>query len=87
MSTTSTWDIDDSPGRASQPLLNICITFAILETLFVIAFVFSWHYNKGNNSVNTKGVYILILLGYVFCFGGVIVGICESSKPKWVDMI
>lgn len=79
MSTSSTWDVHDAVGQASQPLLNICIIFAILETFFVIAFVFSWHYNKGNNSNNTKGVYILILLGYMFCFGGVIMGIRKPS--------
>lgn len=77
MSTTSAWGIDDTTRQASQPQLNICIIFAILETLFVIAFIFSWHFNKGNNSNNTKGVYILILLGYLFCFGGVIIGICK----------
>lgn len=79
MNTTSAWDLETTAGRASQPLLNVCIVFAILETLFVIAFVFSWHYNKSNNSNNTKGVYILILLGYLFCFGGVIMGICKYS--------
>ena len=79
MSTSSSWNIHDDAGQASQPLLNVCIIFAILETFFVIAFVFSWHYNKGNNGNNTRGVYILILLGYVFCFGGVIMGICKSS--------
>jgi len=62
---------------AGQSLLNVCIAFAVLETFFVIAFVFSWHYNKTNNSNNTKGVYILIMLGYIFCFGGVIIGIRE----------
>lgn len=75
MSTTSKWELDNTAGQAGQPLLNVCIVFAILETLFVIAFVFSWHYNKGNNNNNTKRVYILILLGYLFCFGGVIMGI------------
>ncbi|KAF1967602.1 hypothetical protein BU23DRAFT_573078 [Bimuria novae-zelandiae CBS 107.79] len=79
MNNTSTWNLDDTAGRASQPLLNICIIFAILETLFVIAFVFSWHYNRGNNSNNTKGVYVLILLGYLFCFGGVIMGILKLT--------
>lgn len=77
MTTTSPWELDGTAGHASQPLLNVCITFAILETLFVIAFIFSWHYNQGNNSSNTKGVYFLILIGYAFCFGGVIVGVRE----------
>ncbi|KAF9738705.1 hypothetical protein PMIN03_005809 [Paraphaeosphaeria minitans] len=79
MNTTSSWYLDTTASQASQPLLNVCIIFAILETLFVIAFLFSWHYNKSKNSNNTKGVYVLILLGYLFCLGGVIMGILKLT--------
>ncbi|KAF2018075.1 hypothetical protein BU24DRAFT_461049 [Aaosphaeria arxii CBS 175.79] len=65
-------------GRSSQPLLNVCISFAILETFFVIAFIFSWHFNgKANRS--SRVTYILILIGYLFCFGGIIVGILKIT--------
>lgn len=87
MNTTSPWDLETTAGQASQPLLNVCIVFGILETLFVVAFVFSWHYNKSNNGNNTKGVYILILLGYLFCFGGVVMGVCKcnmESHSSWI---
>lgn len=75
MSASTAWDHDEFAGQAARPLLVVCVVFAVLETLFVIAFMFSWHYNKGNNSNNTKGVYILMLLGYIFCFAGVIIGL------------
>ncbi|KAH7125754.1 hypothetical protein B0J11DRAFT_419656, partial [Dendryphion nanum] len=60
--------------NSSQPLLNVCISFGILETFFIISFIFSWHYNR-RNSNNSKTFYLLILLGYIFCFAGVVSGI------------
>jgi hypothetical protein len=61
-------------------LFDVVTIFALLEAAFIIAFAFSWHYNKSNSGNNSKGVYIRILiLGYVFCFGGVITGVCECS--------
>jgi hypothetical protein len=67
-----------SAGDAAQLLINVCIAFAVLETFFIIAFVLSWHLNRVNNN-NTKGVYALILVGYLFCFLGVIMGIRMSA--------
>jgi hypothetical protein len=79
---TSTREID--ARNAAQLLVNVCIAFAILETFFIIVFILSWHTNKDNNSNNTKGVYALILAGYVFCFGGVVIGIRESvCSQQW----
>jgi hypothetical protein len=82
----------DSPGtrqsdarNAAQLLVDVCIAFAILETLFIISFILSWHINKDSNSNNTKGVYALILAGYVFCFGGVVIGIRECSALGKLD--
>lgn len=57
---------------------NICISFAVLETFFVMAFVFSWHFN-GNNGNNSKTVFFLILVGYLFCSGGVVTAIRMSD--------
>lgn len=62
--------------NSSQPLLNVCISFAILETFFIIAFVFSWYFHNGNNN---KSVFYLVLLGYLFCFAGVVIGIRRSN--------
>jgi hypothetical protein len=67
---------EDGGANTARLLINVCIAFAVVETLFVIAFILSWHFNRENNSSNTKGVYALILAGYIFCFGGVIIGIC-----------
>lgn len=69
---------ENASENASQPLVNVCIAFAILETFFIIAFMLSWHFNRDNNNNNTKGVYALILVGYIFCFGGVVLGIRKS---------
>jgi hypothetical protein len=66
-------------GDAAQLLINVCIAFAVLETFFIIAFVLSWHLNRVNNNNNTRGVYALILVGYLFCFLGVIMGIRTSA--------
>lgn len=75
MENRSTPSYHDPQINASRPLLDTCIAFAVLETAFVIAFIVSWHFNRGNNSNNTKGVYGLMLIGYVFCFGGPVIGI------------
>src|SRR4051812_26718413 len=58
---------------SGQPLVNVCITFAILETFFIVAFIISWYFNN-NRSNNTKLTLYLILAGYIFSFGGVILG-------------
>lgn len=65
-------------GNPAQLLVDVCITFAVLETAFIIAFILSWHLNRDNNSNNTKEVYGLILAGYLLCFGGVVIGIRTS---------
>jgi hypothetical protein len=65
--------------NSSQPLVNVCISFGILETFFIISFIFSWHYNR-RNSNSSKTFYLLILFGYVFCFGGVVVGIRKDGS-------
>ncbi|CAI6338743.1 unnamed protein product [Periconia digitata] len=67
----------DAARNASQPLIDVCVSLAVLETLFVVAFMLSWHINRGSNSHNTKGVYALMLVGYVFCFGGAVIGILK----------
>lgn len=76
MTPDSSWNHADSTQNASQPLVDTCIAFAILETVFIIAFVFSWHFNKDGNN-NPRGMYALVLFGYIFCFGGVVVGVRE----------
>ena len=48
----------------------------ILETFFIIAFIFSWYFNN-NNSNNTRAVLLFIFAGYIFCFTGVVLGIRE----------
>jgi len=68
----------EDPARL---LINVCIAFAFVETFFVIAFILSWHFNRDNNTNNTKGVYALILAGYIFCFAGVVIGIRKSVAP------
>lgn len=78
MSLTPPWSPEYAAENSSQPLVNVCISFGILETFFIIAFVFSWHYNR-RNSNSSKTFYLLILFGYVFCFGGVVVGIRMDS--------
>ncbi|KAF2872721.1 hypothetical protein BDV95DRAFT_395790 [Massariosphaeria phaeospora] len=72
------WTPENAMENASGPLLNICIIFACLETFFIIAFMFSWHYNNSNSN-NTKAVYIFVLIGYLFCFGGVVMGILKIT--------
>jgi uncharacterized membrane protein YedE/YeeE len=69
-------------GHVAQLLIDVCIAFAVLETFFIAAFILSWHFNRDNNSNNTKGLYALILTGYIFCFGGVVIGICTSFAPN-----
>ncbi|KAF2690696.1 hypothetical protein K458DRAFT_382273 [Lentithecium fluviatile CBS 122367] len=75
----STWTQEPSAGDVAQLLVNVCIAFAILETFFIFSFILSWHFNKDNNTNNTKGVYALILAGYVFCFGGVVIGVLKIT--------
>ncbi|KAF1955651.1 hypothetical protein CC80DRAFT_549343 [Byssothecium circinans] len=77
MSTTLLQTPQHTARNSNQPLVDVCVSFAVLETLFVVAFILSWHFNKGNNSSNTRGVYALILIGYVFCFGGAVMGILK----------
>ena len=72
---------DDAARNASQPLIDVCVSLAVLETVFVVAFILSWHFNRGNNNYNTKGVYALMLVGYIFCFGGAVIGICTNAEP------
>ncbi|KAF2636015.1 hypothetical protein P280DRAFT_510795 [Massarina eburnea CBS 473.64] len=77
MSTTFLRPPHDDKGSANQPLVDVCVSFAVLETLFVAAFILSWYFNKGNNSSNTRGVCGLIMMGYIFCFGGAVIGILK----------
>ncbi|KAF2662179.1 hypothetical protein K491DRAFT_773309 [Lophiostoma macrostomum CBS 122681] len=74
----STWTTEFVSGHSSQPLMNVCISFAVVETFFVIAFVFSWYYNK-DISNNNKHAFFLVLLGYMFSLGGVAVGILKIA--------
>ncbi|KAF2794710.1 hypothetical protein K505DRAFT_360851 [Melanomma pulvis-pyrius CBS 109.77] len=74
MSPPSPWTSNYAAENSSHELSNICISFAVLETLFVMAFVFSWHFN-GNNGNNSKTVFFLILVGYLFCSSGVVTAV------------
>ncbi|PVI06860.1 hypothetical protein DM02DRAFT_581367 [Periconia macrospinosa] len=67
----------DATKNARQPLIDVCVSLAVLETLFVVAFMLSWHFNRGNNNNNTRSIYALMLAGYVFCFGGAVIGILK----------
>ncbi|KAF2732414.1 hypothetical protein EJ04DRAFT_554059 [Polyplosphaeria fusca] len=78
MISNSSWELDIAAENCSQPLLNVCISFAILETFFIIAFIFSWYFNN-NNSNNTRAVLRLILAAYIFCFTGIILGILKIT--------
>ncbi|KAF2272731.1 uncharacterized protein EI97DRAFT_346459, partial [Westerdykella ornata] len=56
----------------------VCIAFAIAETFFIIAFLFSWYYNSATN-INFRPVSYCVLIGYIFCFGGVVLGILQIT--------
>ncbi|KAF2266750.1 hypothetical protein CC78DRAFT_458854 [Lojkania enalia] len=78
MVSSSSWTPDHVAVNSSQALLNVCISFAILETFFIIAFIFSWYFNS-NISHNTKVVFCLILVGYILCFAGVVIGLIKIT--------
>ncbi|KAF2183416.1 hypothetical protein K469DRAFT_583387 [Zopfia rhizophila CBS 207.26] len=63
--------------NSSQPLLNVVISFAILDTFFLIAFIFSWSFNQ--STTKHKTVFSLVLVGYIFCMAGVVLGILKIT--------
>lgn len=80
MGANPPWSPDYAAENSSQPLLNVCISFAILETFIIIAFIFSWYFDNSPKS-NLKPVLYMILVGYVFCFAGVVLGIRTCILP------
>jgi hypothetical protein len=76
MSKPASWTPDYAKENSSAPLLNVCISFAIIETFFIIALIASWHLNN-HTKYNWKPALYLILIGYACCIGGVAIGICK----------
>ncbi|KAF2466939.1 uncharacterized protein BDR25DRAFT_292634 [Lindgomyces ingoldianus] len=78
MSSTSSLTPELAAANASQPLLNVCISFAILETFFIIAFLFSWYFNSHNTNSNNAVLY-LIMAAYIFCIAGTMTGVVHIT--------
>ncbi|ORY09156.1 hypothetical protein BCR34DRAFT_568876 [Clohesyomyces aquaticus] len=77
-SNSSSSTLELVAANASQPLLNVCISFAILETFFIVAFLFSWYFNKGCTNTSHAVLYFVVL-GYIFCIAGTITGVLHIT--------
>ena len=75
MGSTQQYPSDYLAADRSRELLNVAVTFAVLETVFVVLYLMSRVMNK---TANGWDVYLMIP-GYIFCFGCIIVAIRMSQ--------
>ncbi|KAF2745692.1 hypothetical protein M011DRAFT_131934 [Sporormia fimetaria CBS 119925] len=77
--SSSPWSPEYASEYSGSSLLNVCISLAVIETFFIIAFMISWCLNRDTND-NLKPVFYFVLLGYIFSFGGVVIGILKLTR-------